>query len=70
MKTTTNKNDSFPAAEKWWGETDFKQMGLITGFRQYEFNPEDGYQEFVDACNNKWKKFDKEKKIRIWKENN
>ena len=62
MKTTVNKNGNLATAEKWWNETDFLQMELVTRFRQYEFNPEDGYQEFVDACDEYWNNLSKEKK--------
>ncbi|MFS2717026.1 hypothetical protein AAH068_19150 [Bacteroides uniformis] len=37
--------------EEWWENTDFPTMERITGCRQTDFSPEDGYQEFVDACN-------------------
>jgi len=70
MKTTARKNGNLAKAEKWWGNTDFQQMERITKLRQYEFDPEDGYQEFVDACDNYWDKLDKNEKIRIWEENN
>lgn len=39
---------------EWWGNCDFKVMELITGFRQIDFDPEDGYQDFVDACDEWW----------------
>ena len=56
MKTAINKNGVLAEAKKWWGGTDFQQMEWVTGLRQYEFDPEDGYQEFVDACNDYWNK--------------
>ena len=40
---------------EWWGNTNFKQMERISRFRQLDFNPEYGYQDFVDACDNWWK---------------
>lgn len=40
--------------DEWWGGCDFKAMELITGFRQIDFDPEDGYQDFVDACDAWW----------------
>ena len=39
---------------EWWGQTEFWQMENITGFRQYDFSPEEGYQDFVDACDEWW----------------
>ena len=70
METKSSKNAGLADAKRWWNETDFRQMALITGFRQYEFNPEDGYQEFVDACDNYWDLLDRDEKIRIWREYN
>ena len=70
METKSSKNAGLGVAKRWWNETDFRLMALITGFRQYEFNPEDGYQEFVDACDNYWDLLDRDEKIRIWREYN
>jgi len=53
MKTETNKNSALQTAKKWWKETDFRQMEWVTGFMQCNYNPEDGYQEFVEVCD-KW----------------
>ena len=39
---------------EWWGEQGFRDMERITGFRQSDFSPEDGYQDFVDACDEWW----------------
>jgi hypothetical protein len=69
METTAQKNAGLADAKKWWNETDFRQMALITGFRQYEYSPEDGCQAFVDACDNWWNSLDRNEKIRIWQEN-
>lgn len=41
---------------EWWGNCGFKEMEIITGFRMTDFDPEDGYQDFVDACDNWWDK--------------
>lgn len=38
----------------WWANVPFDTMEEITGFRMVDFYPEDGYQEFVDACNDWW----------------
>jgi hypothetical protein len=52
MNATANKNSIPDRVKQWWGETDFRQMELITGFRQLDFEPDEGYQAFVDACDN------------------
>jgi hypothetical protein len=45
-------------------------MERITGFRQSEFDPEDGYQAFADACDNYWNSLDCKKKTSIWEKHN
>lgn len=40
----------------WWGDCSFREMEKITGFRMTDFDPEDGYQEFVDVCDEWWNK--------------
>ena len=61
--------DTTPAdANKWWNETDFVQMERITGFHQMDFDSEDGYQDFIDACDTYWNQLDDSEKIRICKE--
>ena len=64
---TTIKNSVLAEAGQWWRAAGFEKMARITGLRQYEFNPEDGYQEFVDACDSFWKNLTREEKISIRK---
>ena len=59
---TINTNSISADIEKWWCETDFSQMELITGFRQTDFDAEDGYQDFIDACDTFWNQLDEEEK--------
>lgn len=47
----------------WWANVSFDTMEEITGFRMADFSPEDGYQEFVDACNDWWDWIDLDNKI-------
>lgn len=53
---------------KWWGEADFRALERITGYRQLDFDPEDGYQAFVGACNEWWGNKTTDKKISIRRE--
>ena len=53
-------------AEQWWGEIDFRMMEYLTGYRQVDFDPEDGFQDFVDACNSWWNELSTEEKICLW----
>ena len=64
---TTSKKTLIAQVKQWWRETDFQEMALVTGVRQHEFSPEDGYQEFVDACNERWGQLSSAEKIEIWK---
>lgn len=54
----------------WWGNCDFKTMEYITGYRQYDFSPEDDYQDFVDACDEYWDKLSYSQKLSLFKEYN
>lgn len=65
-----HKSEFVERMEAWWSDTDFREMERITGFCQDDFSPEDGYQEFVDACNNWWKAKSYDEKRVIWKEQN
>ncbi|GHV10135.1 hypothetical protein FACS1894162_2790 [Bacteroidia bacterium] len=55
---------------KWWGNTDFRQMERITKTKDYWFSEEDGNQEFVDFCDNWWKGLSKEDKKDVYGEYN
>ena len=55
---------------EWWMKTDFKEMEEITNFKQLEFNPEEGYQDFDDVCNNRWKNLSDERKKNYYNEYN
>lgn len=54
--------------DEWWGDCDFKTMEYITGYRQYEFSPEDGYQDFIDACDEYWDKLKYADKVYLYKQ--
>jgi hypothetical protein len=62
-------NNEIPSYNKWWYSVDFREMERITGYRQFDFDPEDGYQAFVDACDNYWEALSRKEKIEIWREN-
>jgi len=49
--------------KEWWRNTDFREMEKISGFKQLDFSPEDGYQDFVDACDNWWENLSEENKL-------
>jgi hypothetical protein len=51
---------------EWWGASDFREMERITGYRQSDFNPEDGYQAFVDACDKWWSENRDDEKIELY----
>lgn len=55
--------------DRWWHEQDFRQLEHFTRFRQDDFDPEDGYQAFVDACNTWWNALSNNMKICLWNKN-
>lgn len=52
--------------DEWWHGLDFRQMERITGYRQDDFDPEDGYQDFVDVCDNWWESLSIEEKTQLY----
>lgn len=40
--------------DEWFGNLDFPSLERVTGFIQTDYSPEDGYQDFVDICDNWW----------------
>jgi uncharacterized Zn finger protein (UPF0148 family) len=62
------RNNAVPIADNWWYGTEFILMERITGYRQYNFDHEEGYQAFVDACDKYWESLSKSDKIDIWEE--
>lgn len=57
------------STEMWWGELGFEDMERVSGFRQDDYSAEDGYQEFVDACNEWWDDLDENERISVYLEN-
>lgn len=54
----------------WWNNTPFWLMENITGYRQDDFSQEDGYQDFVDACDDWWMALSDEDKEQIYHDYN
>ena len=40
--------------DKWFNQQDFETLEEITGYNLLDFDPEDGYEEFVEACHDYW----------------
>jgi len=53
--------------DSWFQGLDFIEMEKITGYKPYDFSAEDGYQEFVDACETYWNNLLKEDKLEYYK---
>jgi len=72
--TDNRKRDMKPDKQKlvnqWWNSVEFAIMEKITGYRQSDFDPAEGYQAFVDACNECWENFSKKEKFSTWKNYN
>jgi hypothetical protein len=62
------KEASVTMYNKWWNSSDFITMEKITRFRQFDFDPDEGYQAFVDACDEFWENLSTEDKKEIWEE--
>jgi hypothetical protein len=45
-------------------------MEFVTGYCQHTFSPEDGYQDFVDACDEYWDKLNCKQKLSLYREFN
>lgn len=54
----------------WWADADFPMMEKVTGYRQSCFSPEEGYQDFVDACDEWWAQKTAIEKLHIFEEHN
>ncbi len=54
----------------WFVNLEFKLLEKITKLGFYNFNSEDGYQDFVDTCENWWKQLSLEEKLGIYNEYN
>lgn len=53
--------------EEWWKKADSQTLEDITGYRQTDFSPEQGYQDFVNACNEYWNELPVLERKKIWK---
>ncbi len=62
------ESELMQTVEKWWSGLDFKTMEHLTGNRQVDFDPADGFQAFVDACRWWFDGKTNEEKIFIWHE--
>jgi hypothetical protein len=70
LDAITNECFEFPRIwNKWFQNADFPTMEKITGYRQSDFSPEDGYQDFVDACEDWWGELSTEEKREIYMDN-
>jgi hypothetical protein len=49
MKSISNEQ-----LNEWWNNRSFDEMEEITGYANYEFSPEYGYQDYIDACDEIW----------------
>ena len=50
---------------EWWNTTDFNFMERVTRQKRENFSPDEGYQDFVDWCNEWWGKLSFEEKLQI-----
>ena len=56
--------------DTWFKGCDFATMEKLTGFKQSDYSPEEGYQDFVDACEDWWEELPTEERKEIYTSNN
>ena len=54
--------------DAWWENLGFVEMEIATGYIFADFDREDGYQEFVDVCDEWWGDLSYEEKISVYRE--
>jgi hypothetical protein len=52
----------------WFSNLEFKLLEQITRLKSYYFSNDDGYQDFVDTCENWWKQLSIQEKNSIYNE--
>lgn len=55
-------------ADDWWEQLPFDTMEEITGLNKTDYDPADGSQAFVDACDEWWYNKTDKQKLHIWKQ--
>lgn len=66
-RKSKENSESVKSLDAWFNAQDFKTMERMTGYSQGDFDPEDGYQEFVDACESWWDQLSTIEKIGYYK---
>ncbi|WP_455674194.1 hypothetical protein [Phocaeicola sp.] len=56
LRTIAGNLDIPLIVNAWFNDMEFKEMERVTGFRQDDFSPDEGYQDFVDVCEDWWKR--------------
>ena len=54
---------------KWFGGLDFRELERITKLCQFDYDPEDGYDQFVIACHEWWDELPLAEKVMVYGEN-
>lgn len=57
------------AHDTWFGNLDFATLEKVTGFIQTDYSPEDGYQDFVDACEDWWSGLTMQQRKEVYESN-
>jgi hypothetical protein len=62
------KQNTVPVYDQWWYSADFETMEQVSRYRQGGFDPEEGYQAFVDACDKWWETLSVSEKKEFYKQ--
>lgn len=55
--------------DAWFGNLDFATLEKVTGFIQTDYSPEDGYQDFVDVCEDWWSGLTMQQRKEVYESN-
>lgn len=61
--TIVTRSKLMEDVNSWWNEASFEDMEIITGLNESDFDPADGSQAFVDACEAIWYAKSEEERI-------
>jgi hypothetical protein len=54
----------------WFDRLDFRELEKITGLKQCDYSPEEGYIAFCEACDDWWEDLSLSQKKNIYEDNN
>jgi hypothetical protein len=62
----TQQSELLRNIDAWWAEAGCGDRERVTGLRRPDFDPDDGFRAFADACNDRWNALSTDEKISAW----